>query len=56
MQGGSEAPASLALVGVQPALIDWSTDLTPAVAASVEEASRQVVRLVKLWSEGARLG
>jgi len=51
----NEAPRTLALVGVQPALIDWSTDLTPSVAASVEEASRQVCRLVKLWAEGDKL-
>jgi len=35
----NEAPASLALVGVQPALIDWSTDLTPAPARAAASST-----------------
>lgn len=52
----NEAPRALALVGVQPALIDWSTELTPAVAASLAPASREVCRLVQRWAEGGCFG
>ena len=48
----NEAPASLALVGVQPAVIDWSTDLSPEVAPSVDRACDEVRRLVNAWAKG----
>jgi hydrogenase maturation protease len=43
-------PVRRALVGIQPAVVDWGSDPTPAVGVAIPEAARQVARLVKEWT------
>jgi len=42
-------PARRALIGIEPALIDWSDELTPAVAAAVPVALERVRELLARW-------
>ena len=42
-------PARRALVAIQPASTDWGLQPTPAVAASIPAACRQVLELVAEW-------
>jgi hydrogenase maturation protease len=42
-------PAQRALVGIEPAQVDWGDQLTPAVAAAVPEAVSQVQGLLHRW-------
>ena len=42
-------PQHRALVGVEPAVIDWGEDLSPAVAAAVPEAMARVRALLHTW-------
>lgn len=44
-----QTPRRRALVGVQPAVIDWVTELSPALGGSVSAASDAVVALLSEW-------
>lgn len=47
-------PARRALVGVEPAVVDWGRELSPPVAAAVPEAVAAIEALLARWrSEGA---
>lgn len=43
-------PRRRALVGIQPATIDWGTEPSPAVRAAMPEAARAVAALIKEWT------
>ena len=42
-------PARRALIGIEPAMIDWGDELTPAVAAAVPVALERVWELLARW-------
>ncbi|WP_295456373.1 HyaD/HybD family hydrogenase maturation endopeptidase [uncultured Thiodictyon sp.] len=42
-------PARRALIGIEPALVDWGDGLTPAVTAAVPQAIAQVRALLACW-------
>jgi hydrogenase maturation protease len=42
-------PERLVLLGVQPAIIDWSLDLSPQVVASFDRLVEQVVDQLRSW-------
>ena len=42
-------PPRRALVAVQPEIIDWQTDLSPTVAASVARAEAAVIEVLRDW-------
>ena len=44
-----ELPAHRALVGIEPADMDWGTEPTDVVAAALPEASARVQELVRRW-------
>ncbi len=46
-------PSHRALVGVEPAVVDWGDELSPAVAAAVPEAMARIRNLLRAWDEGA---
>jgi hydrogenase maturation protease len=46
-----QTPRLRALVGVQPETIGWGTEMSPAVAAGVPEASRAVTQVLNQWIE-----
>lgn len=50
----AEAPARLALVGIQPGVIAWGTELSPSVAAAVPEAEQAVADILESWREQQR--
>jgi hydrogenase maturation protease len=43
-------PQRRALVGIQPAVIDWGTEPSPAVGAALPEAARAVADLITEWT------
>lgn len=43
-------PRRRALVGIQPEKIDWGTEPSPRVAASVPAAARAVAELIAAWT------
>lgn len=43
-------PQRRALVGIQPAIIDWGTEPSPAVGAAMPEAARAVAALITAWT------
>lgn len=43
-------PQHRALVGIQPDIVDWGTEPTPAVAAAMPEAARAVAALIEGWT------
>lgn len=45
-------PARRALVGVEPAAVDWGSELSPAVAAAVPMAVAEVAGLLARWRGG----
>lgn len=45
-------PASRALIGIEPELVNWSETLSPIVAASLPRVSRALVRLLDGWGCG----
>jgi hydrogenase maturation protease len=45
-------PPRRALVGVEPGLVDWGSELTPAVRAAIPEAMAQVRGLLAVWATG----
>jgi hydrogenase maturation protease len=49
----NEAPRLRALVGIQPAMIGWGTEMSPAVAASIPVASRAVRNILADWVAGS---
>lgn len=46
-------PARRCLVGIEPARIDWGSDLTPAVAGAVPQAAIEVLTVIARWRGGA---
>jgi hydrogenase maturation protease len=42
-------PSRRALIGIEPAVVDWGDALTPAVADAVPKAVAEVRRLLDLW-------
>ena len=44
-----DLPEQRALIGVEPADMDWGTELTPAVRAAMPEAASEVHRLLHEW-------
>ena len=44
-----ELPDNRALIGIEPADMDWGTEPTQPVAAAVPEAAAQARRLVREW-------
>ena len=44
-------PARRALIGIEPASLDWGTAPTPAVAAGLPQAARAVQALLHAWSQ-----
>lgn len=46
-------PARRALIGIEPAVVDWGSALTPAVAAAVPEAMTRVLALLARWDAEA---
>ena len=42
-------PSHRALVGVEPAVVDWGDELSPAVAAAVPEAMARIRDLLRTW-------
>lgn len=44
-----KTPRRRALVGVQPAVIDWNMALSPAVAPSMLKASNAIVDILSIW-------
>ena len=42
-------PGKRALVGIQPDAIDWGENPTPQVAASIEPAIREILKLIEAW-------
>lgn len=43
-------PRRRALVGIQPGVVDWGTEPTPAVGAAMPEAARAVAALIQQWT------
>ena len=48
-----DLPENRALIGIEPAAMDWGTEPTKAVAAAVPEAAAQARRLVREWRAAA---
>jgi hydrogenase maturation protease len=46
-------PAHRALIGIEPAVVDWGSTLTPAVEAAVPEAMARAWELLTRWAAGA---
>jgi hydrogenase maturation protease len=44
-------PAQRALIGIEPARVDWGDRLTPAVEASIPQAVAQVRDLLRQWRQ-----
>lgn len=44
-----DLPANRALIGIEPADMDWGTEPTPQVARAVPEAARKARQLVDRW-------
>lgn len=42
-------PARRALLGIQPASLDWGDHPTPAVARAIPQAAQEVVHLLEQW-------
>ncbi|HEB67389.1 MAG TPA: hydrogenase maturation protease [Gammaproteobacteria bacterium] len=43
-------PEPRALIGIQPAVVDWSETPTPAVAAAIPQACARAQQLLAAWS------
>jgi hydrogenase maturation protease len=48
---GGQAPRLRALVGIQPEMIGWGTEMSPSVAAGIPTASRAVTQVLAQWME-----
>lgn len=44
-------PAHRALIGVEPALLDWAEYPSPQVAPTIEPVARMALELARRWSE-----
>jgi hydrogenase maturation protease len=44
-----DLPERRALIGIEPADMDWGTQPTPAVLAALPEASSHIHRLLREW-------
>lgn len=47
-------PKLRALIGIQPELIDWGTEMSTAVAASIPAASNVVMNVLDKWMKAAK--
>ena len=47
-----ELPDNRALIGIEPANMDWGTEPTPQVAAAVPQAADLARQLVQAWRKG----
>jgi hydrogenase maturation protease len=47
------APTRLALIGIQPKVIDWGERLSPPVSRSLPLACRAVIRTARTWQAAA---
>jgi hydrogenase maturation protease len=47
------SPTHLALLGIQPHLVDWGEQMSAPVARSLPRACRAAVRTVQAWQQGA---
>jgi hydrogenase maturation protease len=43
-------PQRRALVGIQPAIIDWGTEPSPAIGAAMPKAAQEVAALIMAWT------
>jgi len=46
-------PVRRALVGIQPQIMDWGEEPTPAVRAAIPAAARHVLELLERWHHSA---
>jgi hydrogenase maturation protease len=53
MKLSGQTPRLSAMVGIQPSLIDWGTEVSPAVAAGIPQASLAVTQVLARWTEEA---
>lgn len=44
-----DLPVHRALIGIQPEKVDWSEDVTPVVAASMDQVCKQAGDLLSRW-------
>lgn len=51
----NEAPERCALIGIQPELIGWAAELSPAVSAAVPDACNAVERILQSWLEACEI-
>jgi hydrogenase maturation protease len=49
-----ELPANRALIGIEPADMEWGTEPTAAVAAALPDAATLATRLIREWRAHAR--
>jgi hydrogenase maturation protease len=43
-------PSRRALVGIQPGVVDWGSEPTPAVGVAIPRAARAVAELIESWT------
>ena len=48
-----ELPTQRALIGIEPARVDWGETLTPAVADAVPRAVSEILALLERWGQTA---
>ncbi len=44
-----QLPARRALIGIQPGVIDWSTELTPAIKKAIPNVCNIALELIEKW-------
>ena len=49
-----QLPERRALIGIEPANMDWGTEPTPSVAAALPDAADRARELVREWRNGPR--
>jgi hydrogenase maturation protease len=49
-------PRERALIGIQPASLDWGVELTPRVAAGVDKAIEMALELLESWPDRHEAG
>lgn len=49
-------PENRALVGIQPGIVDWGEQPTPAVSSAIPSAAKHVNNLVNSWRQSANKG
>ncbi len=45
----NQLPPRRALIGIQPQTIDWGDTPTPPVAAAIQQACKEALKLVEIW-------